>query len=263
MRVIMRNFSAFFLVYIKQQKVHKANVWGKFIYIPIQSLAICIIWYVISLYNNNVSYVHMVSYYVVCAIMSSAFPYARHTRDVQEDIFSGVFSAYEVIPGGYLLSRLSFFYSWLMIYSIVALPSLFTLICLCNDYESSLFVFINSALFFFLGAIVTFLQWAIVADLSFWTQKILGLVKVYYTVIAFFSGSLVPYIVLPNRFKLLFDILPFKYSAYFPARIVTEGLTTTECIPDVFILIMYIAVFSLIHCWVFSEGRRHYDGGFH
>jgi len=94
---------------------------------------------------------------------------------------------------------------------------------------------------------------------GFWTLEISSLLFVYMLFNFFFSGHMFPLEVVPEPYRLWFDVLPLKFLAYFPAAVylgkVQEHLWWQIGIEAVWVMFFIVLSRVLMH-----RGFRRYSG---
>lgn len=118
----------------------------------------------------------------------------------------------------------------------------------------------NTFILFFIAALLGFLVRYLIelcfAMLSFWVIEINGIRSLFSFSISLFSGSVVPLWFFPKTFKLIADILPFKYIYFIPSSIISEQLTGSDIYIAMSIQIIWIAMLLLGAVFIWKKGVK-------
>lgn len=96
--------------------------------------------------------------------------------------------------------------------------------------------------------------------LAFWFRKVRGFQAVFYQLSALFSGELIPVDLLPPAFLSVANFLPFKYFAYFPARILVGSHSHVSLISELAVQLGWLFVFLLLARIIWQKGLNQFDG---
>jgi ABC-2 type transport system permease protein len=250
-------------IYLKHYFNHKANIFAKIVYVPINCFVLGLVWWIVALYNPDISYRNVISYYFVDFIISSMFPFARFAREIQDDIMEGKLTNFLIRPTNYMVSKISYCLSWCIIYIVIIIPFIY-LYCIVTNLNVSFMSFVIFLFFVLGGMFINFLLWFYIGLLSFWTGKNLGIIKINYTISQLFSASLIPYMLLPYKVKTVFNLFPYKYILYFPVNIIlSSDVQLTIIYKNILLLITWITVLYVLVKYTFRKGVRRYEANLH
>ncbi len=93
--------------------------------------------------------------------------------------------------------------------------------------------------------------------LSFWLNDVSGFSSVYYYIEGFLVGSYIPLDII--GLKYITGFLPFKFVAFFPARIILGKVTPDEIVKNLILLIFWLVIVILFSKWLKNRGISVYE----
>lgn len=208
---------------IKVNLSYVAGFWGTILSSILQVVILYYIWNAIYAGNdviNGMEKGQMITYIILTRVLVTIFSYGINLF-ISDLILNGDISIELLRPIDFQLSMFSRRLGDFLIQSLaVGLPLLFISILLFGFVApqsiSIGFLFIIST---FLAMVISFLVEYFAGLMTFYTTNGWGIQNLKIFIISFLSGSLVPLSFLPQKIKLIFDVLPFKNMAYTPAAI--------------------------------------------
>ncbi len=105
------------------------------------------------------------------------------------------------------------------------------------------------------NAMLFFFDW-ILGCVAFYSTEIWGLSVLRFGIATFFSGSLVPLVMMPDWLQAIANTLPFSHALYYPVSILS-GITPLADVPGIWLVqAAYLLVFGLLSRWVFRVSVR-------
>ncbi len=208
------------------------------------------VWRTISEVQGDVgtySYSEMVFYFVAVLIVET---FASPTEDewrIAAEIRDGQISAILIKPINHLRYRLSLFFSYRLIYSLVTLPVIAAVLWLARD-QLRWPVHSESWLFFGLAtagsALIQFFIAYSLAMLAFWILEVSTVIFLLYSFEYFLSGHVFPLDLLSPGLLSALKWTPFPYELFFPVEILLERVHGRELIHG----------FAAQSFWIFVTG---------
>ena len=174
------------------------------------------------------------------------------------DIVDGGLTRYLLMPASYLLAR---FFEELGTKPPRWVSSVFLLLILMVFFRQDLsfasdgWVYAAGTLAMVLGYLVGFLLWFLVGFVAFWTESDVPLIG---HARFLFSGFIVPLAFLPDWLQRVGDVLPFKYTIYFPAMVLIGKVDPLAFFHGVAMQVFWIVLFLVAINIVWKRGVRRY-----
>jgi len=111
-----------------------------------------------------------------------------------------------------------------------------------------------------LAFLLGFFLEASIGMIGFWFLEVSSLLFIYMLLSFFLSGHMFPLNMLPSPWFDIFNLLPFKYLAYFPAAVFLEKVTGDELVRDLWIEAAWVAAFIVLSRVMFRRGVKRYSG---
>ncbi len=194
------------------------------------------VWRTISETQGDVgtySYSEMVFYFVAVLIVET---FASPTEDewrIAAEIRDGQINAILIKPINHLLYRLSLFFSYRLIYSLITLPIIAVVLWLARDQlrwpvhpESWLFIGFATAG----SALIQFFIAYSLAMLAFWILEVSTIIFLLYSFEYFLSGHVFPLDLLSPALLSALKWTPFPYELFFPVEILLERVHGRELV---------------------------------
>jgi ABC-2 type transport system permease protein len=175
----------------------------------------------------------MVFYFVAVLIVET---FASPTEDewrIAAEIRDGQINAILIKPINHLLYRLSLFFSYRLIYSLITLPIIAVVLWLARD-QLRWPVHPESWLFFGLAtagsALIQFFIAYSLAMLAFWILEVSTIIFLLYSFEYFLSGHVFPLDLLSPALLSALKWTPFPYELFFPVEILLERVHGRELV---------------------------------
>lgn len=114
------------------------------------------------------------------------------------------------------------------------------------------------AVLLFLAWLMTFLVQAIVGTLAFFWESSLALFDLYMTAYIVCSGYVMPLDLVPEPFKSVIDVLPFKYQLSVPIEAILGRITVAETLHAVGMQLVWCAGLLVVVTFVWRAGVRRF-----
>ena len=168
----------------------------------------------------------MISYYLLVLIARAFSSMPGLSGSIAADVREGQIKKYLLQPvdlvGYLLMTRVA---HKLVYYSVASLP-LAIVFFLCRGYLPGLpsaTIFAAFLVTLVMGFAVGFLFETLVGLSSFWILEIASVGSLVMTLSYFLSGHMFPLDLLDGPLRTVVEVLPFKYMAYYPAKIYLHG----------------------------------------
>jgi ABC-type uncharacterized transport system, permease component len=194
---------------------------------------------------------------LLAKILSPDFAY-----EVNEDIKNGGLAKYVVRPVNYRLYR---FFEFLGEKTSLVICSLLLLLCIyaAGGYVLSRSVNMLRFVVFLpvmcLSLMLNFSIYYAVSGLGFWMRESSGILFIISFVGNIISGGIFPLDIFPEPLRVLFGILPFSYTTYFPVSILCGTAHKTGIIAGVLLQVFWIGVCSGAGRLVWKAGMKNYS----
>jgi|GEM_PF-1389663 len=94
--------------------------------------------------------------------------------------------------------------------------------------------------------------------LAFWFTEIQFVDYVYFTIIPFFSGELMPTTFLPPLLQTINQYLPFRYHMSFVLEILMNKVSGGEVVKGFCVALLWIVLYGFLTQWMWKRGTRAY-----
>lgn len=96
--------------------------------------------------------------------------------------------------------------------------------------------------------------------IGFWWLEVSSVLFVYMLLNFFLSGHMFPLDMLPEPWRMVVNLLPLQYLAYFPAAVFLGKVTGTALIQGLIVEVAWVVFFIGLSRWMFYRGVKHYSG---
>ena len=230
----MQTYWKVFGIGIQDTFVYRWNFLLRSLFSLVPLFATMFVWRSISDAQGDVgtySYSEMVFYFVAVLIVET---FASPTEDewrIAAEIRDGQISAILIKPINHLLYRLSLFFSYRLIYSLITLPVIAAVLWLARD-QLRWPVHPESWLLFGLAtvgsALIQFFIAYSLAMLAFWILEVSTVIFLLYSFEYFLSGHVFPLDLLSPTVLSALKWTPFPYELFFPVEILLERIHGRE-----------------------------------
>ncbi len=111
-----------------------------------------------------------------------------------------------------------------------------------------------------MGFLLGFFLEACIGLIGFWFLEVSSLLFVYMLLNFFLSGHMFPLDMLPAWARLIVDVLPLKYLAYFPAAVFLGKISGWDLAAGLITQALWLLLFIVLARWAFRRGVRRYSG---
>jgi ABC-2 type transport system permease protein len=210
------------------------------------------------------SFNDMVAYYLISMLGRAFSSMPGLASNVAKQVREGEIKKFLIQPvdmiGFLLLGRVAHKIAY---YTVATLP--FALVFyLCRGYFSDGWPSAEVMIGFLFSLIMAFLLGFFI-DLciglvGFWFLEVSSLLFVYMLLNFFLSGHMFPLDWLPDPWRSLVDVTPFKYLAYFPAAIFLEKIDPSRLWIELGIEAAWLVFFILLARTLYARGLKRYSG---
>jgi ABC-2 type transport system permease protein len=110
-----------------------------------------------------------------------------------------------------------------------------------------------------LGFVIGFFFETCIGMSGFWFLEVTSFLYVINTLTFFLSGHMFPLDLLPPTLVTIFDWLPFRYLAYFPAAVFLGKIRGAELVYGLLLEAVWAVVLIVLARWLYVRGLRHYS----
>jgi len=204
----------------------------------------------------------MITYLLGAGIINSFILIASQGDEINDDINRGKLS-------GFLVKPLSVPFYWLSrdlcrraLTFILGMGEYLVIILILSNYFIPPFSLANFFMFclaVLLGGILHFFLFYIFSIIAFWMDQTWGPRFVIRVIMSIATGSLIPLSLFPANWQLVFNLLPFKFMAYFPLQIYLGKVSVSEIILGFSALLVWISALIGISVWIWEKGLKKYS----
>lgn len=229
-------------------------------------LVLIALWY--SIYQGNTemkigSYnlKEMITYLLGAGLIYSFLWITQQGDDINDDINRGTLSNFLVKPlniGFYWFIRdlcRKFMTFSLGVFQFVIILFLFKNFLL--PASSLLYLFL-ALIAIFLASLLHFIIFYLFSIIAFWYEQTWGERFVIRVIMEVAMGSLIPLSLFPNFWRIILEILPFKYLIYFPLEIYLGKITLIQIWQGFGLEIIWLIGLGLISFFVWKKGIKVY-----
>ena len=208
------------------------------------------------------SFSAMVFYFVgVLLVENLASPTEDEWR-IAAEIREGQISAILTKPLDYLAYRLTLFFAYRFLYSVVTLPVLGVVLwAFANHLEwpQHLMTWLWFSLAVCGSALIQFFIAYALAMLAFWILEVSTLIFILYSFEYFLSGHVFPLDLLSPKMQEVLHWLPFPYELFFPVQILLERLDFKSMVEGFLIQLMWVCITFGLAKFLWMRGVRKYQ----
>lgn len=206
------------------------------------------------------TYGQMISYAVLAGIVSKVVA-AGFEWEVAGDVKNGGLDKYIIKPIDYFQYRISCFLGQKTIQLTIML--LLTALVLAILHRSVGLVLEPLRILAFVGALIpalllNFLIAFCLSTAAFWLSEVWGVFIVSSLLVNIVSGGIFPLDIFGEKLLRLFDLLPFKYTIYYPVNILNGKMGWEGLLSGTLIQCAWIAALTLLAGLLWNAGSRKY-----
>lgn len=204
---------------------------------------------------------HQMILYTIAASIVSKLINADFVYEIAEDIKEGGLNKYFVQPINYFFYRVCKFLGQKTIQAIIVFSVSFTIFFALNIVEVSNFELARGCAFVvaIIGAVVlNFIIFFIISNIAFWSIHVTNLFRSFNFFIYIFSGGVFPLDIFGDKMQIVFNLLPFQYTAYFPVNILSGRLDFNTIKVLLLIQLLWIVFLSICAALVWHVGSKKY-----
>ncbi|MGI0141830.1 MAG: ABC transporter permease [Candidatus Micrarchaeales archaeon] len=249
-------------VIIKRRLVYKIDT------IMLMSLQICgpiimlFVWSAVYLASgvtsiSNFTLVQITTYFFVVAAISAVSP--GTSWGIISDVKVGNVFMYLTRPLSYVWVVITgALANFAMDATVVAIPILVILYVLTNALLSTptLLLFVLSMFIsFFLSLSFEFF----LGYMSFFIVEVAGIINIFYFIVEFLGGGLIPLNLLPQGISSITSLLPFQFILYYPPAIFTHVISVSQAMSALPLAAFWFAVMLVLNIGIWYAAREHMD----
>ena len=209
------------------------------------------------------TYTNFVAYYLLTMLSRAFSSMPGLASGIARQIRDGEIKKFLIQPmdliGFLLLSRIA---HKLAYYSVAAGPFVLAFF-VCRSYfpgwpdGATLAAYIASLV---MGFLLGYFLEASIGLIGFWFLEVSSLLFVYMLFTFFLSGHMFPLDMLPEGWRVLVNLLPLQYLAYFPAAVFLGKITGQALVTGLAIQAAWIVFFIVVCRLMFHLGVKRYSG---
>jgi len=206
-----------------------------------------------------------VAYYLMVTVSRAFSSMPTLASGIALEIREGEIKKYLIQPidmiGFLMLKRVS----WKLVYYLIAFVPFAIIFTSCRGFFTGwppapiLVAYVVSLIMAFL---IGFYLEALIGMIGFWFLEVSSLLLVYMLFNFILSGHMFP-LELLNQWpvaRIAFDVLPFKFLAYFPAAVFLGKVQGSELVQGMWIQLTWVILFATACRLAYRAGVRRYSG---
>ncbi|MFV1965261.1 MAG: ABC transporter permease [Pirellulaceae bacterium] len=214
-------------------------------------------------------YEQFVAYYLLTMVSRAFSSMPGHASGIALQIRDGDVKKFLVQPvdmmGFLLLGRIAH----KLAYYSVAIAPFSLMFFLCRSYfyglplEAATHSMVTFAAFvasLIMGFLLGYFLESTIGLIAFWWLEVTSLLFIYMLFNFFLSGHMFPLDMLPEPWRSLVGLLPFRYLAYFPAAVFLGKITGMELVRGLCAEAIWVLSFIVVSRVVFRCGVKRYSG---
>ena len=204
----------------------------------------------------------MIAYYLLVMIVRAFSSMPNLASGIAFQVREGEIKKFLIQPvdliGFLLLTRVAH----KLVYYLIAIGPFALVFYLCRGYFSlpvgpNVGAFIACLIFAFL---IGFFLEATIGMISFWWLEVSSLLFIYMLFNFILSGHMFTLDLLPGPWRIVVDLLPFQYLAYFPAAVMLGKIQGEALAHGLWIQLVWVVFLMLICRLAYHAGVRRYSG---
>ncbi len=227
----------------------------------LEAFIILIAWYFFFKYLGitefkGYSFNDLVVYYLIVTMLANLlYSWISIHFDLQWLIISGKISDYLTKPWNIIVVLLFKSFGSKLVFLATSL-AIFIVVLLLGSIDLSLLRLLEFLIVVFLSLTFYFTFLVFVGLLTFWFEDIWAISWMFFTLVHILSGKLFPLEFYPKFILKFLDYLPFKYLYSIPTKTLIEGVSFNLFLKSVFVLVVYILVFSFVAKKLWNKGIK-------
>ncbi len=245
------------LITYKTNIAYSLNFVVGFLNIPATLILYYFFWKVIFEQGASLPYSfnEMVGYLSI-ATVSIGICYSDASNRLEDKIKRGDISIELGLPNDLFLMDLVGSIPSFIISLAQGLPYLLLFILILNiPLQLSITHVLLFLLSLLIGKLINHLIYYMIGSIAFWTESVWGFVIGIDLLSSFMSGMMIPLEILPPHLRQVALILPFRFVAYTPTRVL-QGIATPE---ELGLMIAWLLVLIIVGKLLFYTGVKYYD----
>jgi len=210
------------------------------------------------------SYHDFIAYYLLTMVSRAFSSMPGLASGITRDIRDGTVKKYLIQPIDMLGFLLLYRIAHKLVYYAVAIAPFALVFYLCGDFFPdqppdlpTLLAYVASLLLAFL---LGFFLEATIGMIGFWFLEVSSLLFVYMLFNFFFSGHMFPIDMLPHEWRVVVELIPLQYLAYFPAAVFLGKITGAKLVWGLSVQLGWVVFFIVASRLAFHFGVRRYSG---
>lgn len=247
---------------LRNLMAYRAEIFVKLAGYPARLVLAYFLWRVLlgSGMLNGYGFTDVLTYYLVTFLLTQMYPFARMSREIRNEIYSGdvvVFVARGVPHWAVWLGR---FLATACIYLALVSPVAVLLIALLGHVTFTIQGLVGFITLTVLGLIVKGQLWYLIGISSYFTEENMGTIRLYELLERLLSGAILPVFLFPAWVVSVQKFLPFMYTLYVPVNTLLHAPSWTEVGQYVVVSGSWCIGLALITRLVFESGWRRFTG---
>jgi len=234
-------------------------------YYPVEIIIIYIFWRLVySSVGDTIiagfSYPQIISYFMIQRICQHMFSEYGISLAIQEDISSGNLHVYLSRPISYVKYLFASIVPSIIISGGFGIPVFILLAYILNlPFPTGLYNWIFFILSLGMSSIIVFSLNLLIGFSTFWFRDITYIRWLYFSVVDFISGAVIPLSFYPQWVQLILEYLPFQYIYYVPLLVFFDMATITEMLKLFIIQFLWICILLFFVKVTWNKGLKIFD----
>ncbi len=225
-------------------------------------LIIMMVWLVINTSGHATIFSYdELAFYFLASTLIKATTLSWVGRFIPSRIKRGAISPYLLRPAPYILDSIANNIAEKLLRYVFLVPIVLAVSFVLHMHWPAI-NFVNFALFSLslaMAAVIFFVMDVTVGILAFWLEETRALQEIVTVADSFFSGRVIPFLMLPVYLQSISKFLPFRYTLSFPLEIILNKLPPGEMIQGFTIQIIYLISLILIYKFLWKKGLKLYS----
>jgi ABC-2 type transport system permease protein len=199
--------------------------------------------------------------YVLAGAFINDIIFSTRTTAIATEINDGTLTNFLIRPMSYL--KYHFFRDFgdkamNISFSLVEITIIFFLLHPPFILQTNMLTILLLVMSILLGVVMHFFISCMIGFIGFWSNEGWGPRFIFYQAVGFFSGSLFPLDVLPDKVFSIIKLLPFTYLTFFPTKIYLGQLSIQEILQGFLVCGVWIVLLFFLSQFIWRKGLKVY-----
>lgn len=208
----------------------------------------------------DIDFGQLMVYYIFALFLSDMFSFIRLARSLREEIYGGDIALYVVRPMPHAVMHYADVLASVGLTSLMASPLLIAVAFWVRGVWPGWAGIAWFVLFFAIGLTITYQIYYLFGLTTFFTDEIVGTLRMYHSIELFLGGALLPLSMFPPTLQAISRFLPFQFWVYLPARAISAPPDLPSGLASAALGLAWILGLGGLISLVWRAGWRHYSG---